>query len=240
MLFSKKVTLILISVATAGLALLFTVNYTDACRLNEVRLNQAPLENWQEELGLNASRSVVRQPMDRLAEFLIGDKNVFKVDVAYTLTGRLDIRTNNFRPVCFLVDAGSGKMFGLTDEARVVSLKNSEFGWEHPILTSVQAGSVYDHCSDARVAVVVEQLERLRWDNVDLYRLIDEIDFGVETFVQVALSGLPYRLKIRAENFHAEVTEFVQFVSRFAPDLEGVTSIDLRFDDMIICAGGKS
>ncbi len=239
MLFSKKVTLILISLVTAGLALVITVNYTDACRLNEVRLNQTPLVDWQEDLGLNASRSVVRQPVDSLAERLIADKDVFKVDVAYTLTGRLDIETNNFRPVCFMVDAGSGKMYGLTDRARVVSLKNSEFGWEHPVLTSVLAGPVYDHCSDARVAVVVEQLERLRRDNIDLYRLIDEIDFGVENFVQVALSGLEYRLKIRAENFHAEAIQFVEFVSRFAPDLEGVTSIDLRFDDMIICAGGK-
>ncbi len=240
MLFSKKITTLLILTTLVGMALLIGVNYTDACRLSEVTLNHTPIEKWDDGLGLKSDAPIVRQPIDNLAATLIEASDVFKVDIFYRLPSRIDVRTNNFEPVCFLLDAGSGRLFGLTEQARVVLLDNCDVDWEHPIITSVMAGQVFGLCSDARVGVIVEQLEWLRRDNIDLYRLIDEIDLGYESYVQVALSGLPYRLKVRAENFHKEMNEFVTFVGRFAPDLDGVTSIDMRFDAMIICAGGKS
>lgn len=237
--FSKRTLLIMILTVIAGSVLLFSVSYTDACRLEEVTLNEQPVKAWDGKLVLSADRSIVRQPVDSLAGLLIAAPNVYKVDVSYELPGRIKIKTNNFEPVCFLVDAGTGKLFGLTEQARVVSLEHSEFDWEHPVVTSVVAGPVYDFCDDVRVGVVVEHLERLRDANLVLYRLINEVDFGYESHVLVSLSGLPYRLKVGVETFHEDMLEFVEFVSRFAPDLEGVTTIDMRFENMIIC-GRKS
>ncbi|UCG63095.1 MAG: hypothetical protein JSV52_07375 [Candidatus Zixiibacteriota bacterium] len=239
MLFSRKTLLIMILTVIAGSVLLFSVSYTDACRLQEVTLNEQPIRSWEGKLALNAEKSIVRQPVDSLAGTLIAAPDIYKVDVSYELPGRIEIKTNNFEPVCFLVDAGSGELFGLTEQARVVSLQHSEFDWEHPVLTSVMAGPAYGYCHDVRVGVVVEQLERLRNVNVVLYRLISEIDFGQKSYVLVSLSGLPYRLKVRVESFREDMLEFVEFVSRFAPDLEGVTTIDMRFENMIIC-GRKS
>ena len=238
--FSKRTVLIMVTGVIMSAALLIGVNYTDACRLEQVTINDKPVEGWRTKLVLKDGRSVLRQPADSLADLMMRASNVFKVDISYELPDRIDIRTNNFEPVCFVVDAASGKMFGLTDEARVVSLENSEFNWEHPVLTSVLAGPLYDFCQDVRVSVIVDHLEWLRDDNIVLYRLIDEIDFGYDTFVQVALTGLPYRLKVRAESFHEQMQEFVEFVSRFDPDLSDVRVIDMRFDNMIICDGGKS
>lgn len=237
--FSKRTVLILITVVVMSAALLVGVNYTDACRLQQVTLNDTPLENWQSKLVLDANRSVLRQPADSLAQLMMKASDVFKVDISYELPDRIEIRTNNFEPVCFVVDAGSGRLLGLTKDARVVSLKNAEYNFEHPVLTSVSAGPLFGFCKDIRVSVIVEHLEMIREDNIVLYRLIDEIDFGFESFVQVTLTGLPYRLKVRAENFRDQMQGFVEFVSRFAPDLNGVGMVDMRFDNMIICDGGK-
>ncbi len=240
MLFSKKTLLIMILAVIAGLALLVSVSYTDACRLQEVTLNEQPIKGWEGRLALSAEKSVVRQPVDSLVNLLIKAPDIYRVDVSYDFPDRIDIRTNNFEPVCFLLDAASGRLFGLTESARVVSLEHSEFDWEHPVLTSVDAGRVFGYCGDVRVSVVVAELEKLRDANLVLYRLIDEVDFGYDSFVQVSLSGLPYRLTVSVENFQEDMLEFVEFVSRFAPDLEGVTSIDMRFENMIVCRGRKS
>lgn len=237
--FSKRTTLVLTAVAIICATLVVGVNYTDACRLQQVTINKQPLPDWQDRLVLNANKSVLRQPADDVARHFLKSSDVFKVDIRYSLPDRIDIRTNNFAPVCFVVDMSSGKMFGLTSEARVVSLKNSEYSLENPVLTSVAVGSLYGHCKDIRVGVIVEHLQRLKEDNAVLYGLIDEIDFGSGNFVYVALTGLPYRLKMRAENFHQQILGFVEFVSRFAPELDHVKTIDMRFDNMIICDGGK-
>jgi len=239
MLLSRKVTLLVLGAAVVCLALIITTNYTDACLLEEVTLNREPVPEWGERFGLHPDRSIVRQPVDSLTELLLDAKNVFRVDVSYRLPDRIDITLNDFEPVCFLLDASSGVMYGLTDDARVVTLDNGRVNWEHPVLTSVQTGALYRYCPDARVGVLVEQLEQLRGENIDLYRLIDEIDLAHKSFVQVSLSGLPYRLKAGAEDFCEEMIQFVEFVSRFVPDLSEVNSIDMRFGGMIICAGGK-
>lgn len=239
MLLSRKTTLMLLLAAIVCLATLLTTNYSDACRLEEVTLNRQAIEEWHARFGLHPEKSIVRQPVDSLAGSLLASANVFKVDISYRLPSGIDIVLNDFEIVCFLVDAHSGVLYGLTDKARVATLGKGSENWDHPVLTSVAAGPIYGFCSDARVGVVVEQLQRLRAENIDLYRLIEEIDFGHESFLQVSLAGLPYRLKIRAERLFEDMMQFVEFVSRFVPDLSGVSAIDMRFDGMIICAGGK-
>ena len=44
MLFSKKTLLIMILTVIVGSGLLFSVSYTDACRLEEVTLNEQPIK----------------------------------------------------------------------------------------------------------------------------------------------------------------------------------------------------
>ena len=238
-MFSRRVKLIALAVIVAGITTLVVVRYTDACLLEQVHLDDRQVENWTERFGLDDTRSVMRQPIDSLAMHLLDKPNVFKVDIAFTLPNGIDVRTNDFDPACFVVDKYSGKLYGLSDAARIISLENCHFDWEHPVFTSVETGKLYDLCPDLRVEVAVGQLQKLRDDDIDLYRLIDEIDFGNREFLRVTVSGLPYRLKVRAEKLFDDVGRFVEFVSRFAPDLEGVKTIDLRFDRMIICAGGK-
>ena len=216
-----------------------TVHYTGACRLESVKVNEREISDWSTRLGLQEGKSIYRQPVDSLAWALLGKRDVFKVDIDYSFPGTIDIKVNDFEPVCFALDKYTGKMFGLNREGRVISLKDHEFSWEHPVLTSLTVGKPYDYCEDVRTLVLVNCLEQLRGENIDLYRLIYEIDLGSDSFVRVALSGLDYRLKVRAEYFLEDISRFVEFVSKFDPQLEGVSSIDLRCDGMVICGGGE-
>lgn len=236
-LLSKKIVLLLFASIIMGISLLVFVNYTDACRLKKVRFNNKDVDSWQTRYGLDSNNSILKQPLDSLAQSLIKGKSVFKVDIKYSLLHGIDINTNNFSLVSFLQDKKSGKTYGLNEDARIISLNNCDFTWEHPVLTTTSAANQFNYCDDVRIKVIIDQLKQLRNENVDLYRLIEEIDFGNVRFLQVSIAGLPYRLKVRAGSFLENLDKFVEFVSRFEPDLNDVTLLDLRYDEMIICTG---
>ncbi len=236
----KRVQLLLAAIAVAAVVFLGFVNFTDACRLETVTLNRDTIEDWQHRFDMLEQKSIFRQQLDSLANVLLADKDVFKVDLSYSWPHVLDIKTNAFAPVCFLLDKKSGKLYGLDGDARVVPLDNATIDWEHPVLTGVKAGGLFEYCEDVRVHVIVDQLERLRKSHLDFYRLVDQIDLEATSFVQISITGLPYRLKVRPQQLWDDLKRFVDFVTKFNPDLDGVCRVDLRFDDMIICARGKN
>lgn len=236
---SKKMQLIFAGVIIAALIMAVTVNMTDACRLESVILNDQTVDNFDQKYGLNPNQSILDQPLDSLAEAFLAKRNIFKVEMSYSLLNGLKIRTNAFKPVCILLDKNSGKMYGLNQDFRVVNLENCDFNWETPVMTSLTVSKLYEYPSDDRVTVVAADLEKLKSDNPDMYYLIDEIDFGNRKFIKVSIDGLDYRLKLRAESFTTDLNKFIEFVSRFNPDTEKITGLDLRFDDMIISCIGK-
>ena len=162
------------------------------------------------------------------------DTAIARVDIEFSLPGRLDIQTNRFTPACFVLDKVSGRLLGLNPQGRVVPLASTKGDFEHPVLTRVAAGRLFERCDDVRVATVVTQLERLADDNPDLYRLIDEIDFGSPEFVTIAVSGLPYRLKANAVKLHDQLSGFIRFAESYQASIENAREYDLRFDNMII------
>ncbi len=238
MLMPGKAKIILTAIAVFGGSFLGVVHFTDVCNLEAVTLNGQLLEQWSKSYAMSPDRAVTGQPVDSLAESLIGKPEVFKVDISYSLPDQIDIRTNNFESICFLLDRRTGELYGLDQSARLLSLESCEYDWEHPVLTSVTAGRLFDFCQDVRVNVIVGQLQALKRENDNLYRLIEEIDLGNQAFLKVSLAGLPYRLKVRAECFLEDMNKFMEFVSRFTPELDDTRILDLRHNGMIVCAGG--
>ncbi|HUV31835.1 MAG TPA: hypothetical protein VMY05_12200 [Acidobacteriota bacterium] len=232
----RRIVLAVLAVALTAAAV--TINVTDVCHLEAVTLNGEPVENWQDEYGLSEDRMILRQPVDKLVTALLDQEGVFKVDVDYQLMHAIDVRTNNFTPACFVVDEKSGRLKGLNATARVVLLGPSVADWEHPVLTNVTADRLYDYCDDPRVRIIVPQLIELRGDNVDLYRLISEVDFGRTDCLIVTVAGLPYRLKVDAAQFESQINEYVTFLEQFDADLKAADALDLRLDNMIIKEGG--
>jgi hypothetical protein len=216
------------------------VNFTNVCRLEAVTLNGEPVDNWSGRFDMLQEKSLFRQPLDSLARIVLTEKNTFKVDISCSWPHTLNISTNAFSPTCFLLDKTSGRFYGLEENGRIVPLENTATDWERPVLTGVKRGRWFGYCREGRVKVVVDQLEYLRKSNLNLFRLIDEIDFETTDYVQVSISGLPYRLKARPESLARDLDRFIEFVTRFDPNLDGVRHLDLRFDNMIICARGKN
>ncbi|MFZ5981724.1 MAG: hypothetical protein ACOYVF_13960, partial [Candidatus Zixiibacteriota bacterium] len=180
------------------------------------------------------------QPLDRLARELLARRDIIRVEVDYQLPGGLNITTNNLKPVCFVLDRGSGTLYGLDHCARIIKTDDFVEDWEMPVLTNVQVQRPYAPCPDYRVALLVPQLESLREENLDLFRLIDEIDLENSRYAIVSLSGLPYRLKLQAENFFRQFNAFVKFVENYETDFTEVKMVDLRFEDMIITVKGDA
>ena len=106
-----KFRLTALALLVIGLVLVVTVNFTDACRLRAVTLDGEPVENWQAKFSMLRSAPLTLQPVDRLAKQLLADDDVFKVDVRFQLPGQIDIRTNEFVPVCFVGGQETGKLF---------------------------------------------------------------------------------------------------------------------------------
>ena len=219
------------AVVLTGLTLI--INFSDVCQLEAVTLNGLPLEGWEDELGLR--REVIsRQPVDHVAAKLLAEDGVLKVDVDYRLPGRIDIRTNQFTPVCLVLDSRTGVLRGLNEQARTVPLQPGMAQWEHPVLVNVKASRLFDYCGDHRVRRVIPQLAGLREDFVDLYRLIEEIDFASPDYLTLSISGLTYRLRVDADQLTDQLSAFVSFLEQFQPDLETTRMLDLRYDDIIV------
>jgi len=229
--------LILLLAAVIGLATTVWVKYSHVCYLEAVTLNGEVVNDWETEFGLTPDRSILQQPVDSLASELLSQEGIFKVDVGYRLPNMIELRTNDFTPVCFVLDQNSGRLYGLNSQARVVSLGESIADWEHPVLCNVAATRLYSHCDDPRVRIIVPQLMRLRASNIDLYRLIDEVDFTHTEYLVVSVSGLSYRLKVSAEHLLRQVGQFIEFLEQFDPDLERTRMLDMRFENMIIRVG---
>ncbi|MEW5993177.1 MAG: hypothetical protein AB1744_02125 [Candidatus Zixiibacteriota bacterium] len=235
----KYKTGILLGLAVALVsALLVTVNYTDACRLESVVVNGEPVKRWESRFAMLRPRSLVRQPLDSLVQALLSDRQTFRVDVRCSWPHTFEVTTNAFLPVCLLLDNTSGCLYGLEKNGRVVPLENALTDYKQPVVTGVSVRRMYDYCTDSRVVTLVEQLEQLRRNTMPLFRMLEEVNLQQADQVQVRVAGLPFPLKARADRLCEDLHRFVDFVSYFDVDLSGVREVDLRFDDLVICAEG--
>ena len=230
-----KIKVLFASTAVFAVALAVTVNFTDACRLDSVSIDEKPVDDWPERFDMLAAGPVVRQPLERLASSLLSAREIHKVDISVSLPHTIEVKTNEFEPTCFLLDDRTDVIYGLDRNARVIPVDNISPDWEQPVITGVQAGTPFKRARDSRMITVVKLLQRLRDENVDLFRMIDEINMKAAGYVKVTLAGLPYSLRVRLESLDDGLARFVEFTSRYRPDLDGVEHVDLRYDNMVIC-----
>ncbi len=235
---STKAKIVLVSASVLGLGLALGVKHTDACRLEAVSLNNAVVDDWRAELPPLTGASIANQRLDSLAGTLLARPDGFKVDMRFTGFNSLDIKTNDFAPACFLLDGTTGRLRALDRFGRLAPLPVSDPDWERPVLTNAGAGKMFERLSDPRVDGVVKQLNRLRSKHGDLYRLIEEIDFANKRCLVISVAGLSYKLKTNADGLYGSLERFAEFVTRFDPQLDEAVALDLRFDNMIVCAEG--
>lgn len=237
MFLPRNVRWLLLGIGLAGLALMLVLRFTTWHTLEAVTLDGKPVENWDKKLKLQPGKSVLDQPLETAAQQLMKDTGTVRVEVAYSLPNELRFTRNRFSPACYVLDSRSGRLFGLNSEARFIPITDDNHGWEHPVITGIRVSGIYHRATDERVTQIVPQLALLAEDNIDLYRLIDEIDMSEQEFVMVTLSGLPYRIKANAAELHRQISGYIQAVEKYPIETESAKVIDLRFDDLIVQKG---
>jgi hypothetical protein len=232
---TRKIKLLFAATSVFAAALAVTVNFTDACRLDNVSIDDESIGNWSDRFDMLAGGPVVGQPLETLAASLLSVREIHKVDISVSWPHSLEVRTNEFEPTCFLLDDRTDVLFGLDRDARVIPVERISPDWEQPVITGCSAGTPFKRASDSRMITLVRLLQKLRDENVDLFRMIDEINMKATGYVKVTLAGLPYSLRVNLESLDRGLARFVEFSSRYRPDLDGVEHVDLRYDNMVIC-----
>jgi len=232
--FTTKIRLILSAVVLGGAALVSLLEFSQWQRLEAVTLDGQPVVDPQKTLGLDPTASVLDQPLDIAARYLLIDDQTVRVDFDIALPASLEIRTNRFVPFCLVLDRATGSILGLNAQGRAVPLAEDFDDWQQPLITGVTANQVLQTCDDPRVAVIVAQLNMLVDENKELFRLIDEIDLSAKDYATVIFSGLPYRLRVGADGFFAQITGFFRFVETYRTNVDSAGIVDLRFTGLII------
>jgi hypothetical protein len=232
--FAKKTRLILSAVVLGGAALVGVLEFSQVQRLGAVTIDGRRVPDPQKTLGLDPGASVLKQPLNIAARYLLLDDQTVKVDFDYVLPASLAIRTNRFIPACLMLDRTSGTVFGLDAQGRVVPLADDFGDWQQPLITGVAANRVLQKCDDPRVAVVVAQLGALCDENKELYRLIDEVDLSAPEFAVMTFSGLPYSLRVSAGGLFDQITGFFRVVETYQTNIDSAGVVDLRFAGLII------
>jgi len=232
--FTKKTRLVLSAVVLCGAALVSVLEFSQWQRLEAVTLDGQPVVDPQKTLGLDPNASILRQPLNIAARYLLIDDQTVRVDFDIALPASLEIRTNRFVPICLMLDRTSGSILGLNAQGRAVPLAEDFEDWQQPLITGVAANQVLQKCDDPRVAAIVAQLNVLGDDNKELFRLIDEIDLSAKDYVTVTFSGLPYRLKVGADGFFEQITGFFRFVETYRTNVDSAGMVDLRFTGLIV------
>ncbi len=232
---SKKHRYILIGLIVVGLGLAVGAHFAQALQLNEVVVDGRAIDNWPDQFAMLETQPFWRQPLDSVATHLLAGRGVYRVDMQFALPGRLQINTNRFQPMALLLCEQSGRMYGLTEDARVVPLDRATVDWASPVIIGTEAPSMFDYCSDPRLKEVCRQLDRVRRQHLDLYRLIDEIDFSRRSWLVVTLSGLDCRVRLRADRFYNDMQRFIEFGKSLTSENNHVKLVDLCFDNMVVC-----
>lgn len=237
MAIGREVKLLVGSLVLLALAAVLVIQYTDVCRLEAVTLNGQQVNQWYQRFGLRPDLTVIRQPVDSIANALLSEQGITRVEIQYRLPNMLNITTNRLDPVCYMIDRVTGTFFGLDESGRVVPIDISQSKWDMPIFTGLRVRRLHDYTDDYRANVVIPQLQQIKQTEPALYESIEEVDFSRPNYVGLGLSGRTFRLRLPAAQFTERFGEFNEFVSRYRPPLDSTSCFDLTYDDEIIRIG---
>ena len=230
----KTLWLMLTLVTVLGLSLIGLIEYGELCDLQAVTLDGTAVTDWQTRYRLSPSRPLNQQPSDELVNDLMSRRGVARVELAYALPNRLDIRTNQFTSACFAVDRVNGTMRGLTSDGRIVALPANSSDWQHPILTGVSLGALHQRCRDLRVLQVIPELITLHSADTSCYSLLREIDFSASDYLEATFDDIDAVVRVSHANLADEVRRFRTFYQGVRPSGDSGKCFDARHGMTIV------
>lgn len=224
----------LTGVTVLGLTLVGFIEYGELCDVQAVTMDGAAVPDWQARYHLSGTTPLTRQPAEDLAAELMRRRGVARVEVAYQLPGTIEIRTNDFTAACFAVDRINGTVRALTAEGRIIELPQKSTDWQHPILTGVALGPLYQRCRDLRVLQIIPELENLRGTDSSGYLMLREIDCSDPKLLTASFDDMKARVLVTHAHLAEELRQFRAFYFAVRPDPDSGVIFDARQGKTII------
>ncbi len=231
---TKKVRIFIITFCAFSLVLFLSVNFTDAIQLETLKVDNSEIRNWEESYSPLKRKPVISQESETLAESLLKKKNIYRVEIVPEFPNQINIYTNQFEPEAFLLDSKRNRLVGIDKQLRVFPLDKMKPDWEQPVVTGIKIGKMYSRCADANAETLIKQLGSLKEQNVDLFRMIDEIELLKRGKAVVRLAGLNTDVIIPLRDLRQKMKQLAVFVTRYQTDIGNIKKINLCFDEMII------
>lgn len=237
---SKKVKAVLALILLGMLIFVIIVNFTEFCTLEAVTVDGQGPGKWNKKSLLIKDKSILRQPLKEFKENSLADEKILKLDYKYVWPHTLNVEVNTISPECLLLDRNNGVLYGLDEHGRVFPLKPELVDWERPVLTGISIRKMYQCPSEIRLREVLPALSQLRSEKENFFRLIEQVDFSSNDFIEVAIAGHEHAVRVRSDYFLGDMKRYVDFAAKYNQELEGIKVIDLRQDGQIVTKGKKA
>ncbi|MCH9025269.1 MAG: hypothetical protein IH931_08040 [candidate division Zixibacteria bacterium] len=231
---SKRTRLFVYAIAISMVLAVAVISFTDVSTIEAVSLSGTVVKGWTEKYNLKKNTSVLYQPYEKLTEQMLRPDSALQVEISFSWPHTLNLQLNSITPCCLLLDKKNGRIFGLDKNCRVVPLAETTVDWERPLFTGIEKIKLYEVCSVSRVRRVLDALEKLRVENINFYRLIEQIDFGKDNRIEIMVSGLDHKVWVSADRTLGDLNRYLEFISGFELDLENIRLIDMRLEEMVI------
>jgi hypothetical protein len=231
---SRRSRIALLAIVSLCAGFVVLVRYTSVARLEAVTLNGTPVSNPWSEFGFKPGVDIVRQPLERLSDSLIGVDTIFRVTAVRHWPHSVSVSVNEFETVAWLVDSLSGKFSGVDPLGLVLPAKRSSANQDLPVLTGIATRGMYRLASDPRVSIVLPKMMRTRSANPTVFPFLSEIDFSHSDYLTLSFTGLPYRVRVSADLFEEHFSSFVRFTNGFEANLATSILLDMRYPNMVV------
>ncbi len=231
---SKRTRLFFYAIAFSLAVAVAVISFTDVSTIEAVSLSGTVVKGWAEKYNLKKNSSVLDQPYEKLAEQMLRPDSALKVEISFSWPHTLKLELNSITPCCLLLGQENGRIFGLDKSCRVIPLAETAVDWERPLFTGIDNIKLYEVCSDSRVIRVLNALEKLRVENINFYRLIEQIDFGKHNRIEIMVSGLDHKVWVSADRTLGDLNRYLEFIGGFELDLTNIKLIDMRLEEMVI------
>ena len=231
---SKRTRLSVYAIVFSMVLAVAVISFTDVSTIEAVSLSGTLVNDWAKKFNLKKNSSVLDQPYDELTEQMLRPDSALKIEISFSWPHTLKLELNSITPCCLLLDKKSGRIFGLDKNCRVVPLAETAVDWERPLFTGIDNIKLYEVCSSSRLRRVLGALEKLREENINFYRLIEQIDFAKNNRIEIIISGLDHKVWVSADRTQGDLNRYLEFISGFELDLENIRLIDMRLEQMVI------
>ena len=224
-------------VATVVIAgLLVTAKYTRLCKLEQVYAETNPdfLDNRISSEYIQ--QNLFKVPLDDIAERMMANKKILKVDLDYDLPGSISAVINDIRPIAMLLSSDGQSLLYVSQDLQTLPVNNSELNWDIPMVTGISDPSPYKRLKNSNLKLVVRDLVKIRDDFRDFYLAISNIDLLDDESIRVNLEGLPFIVETYSGNLYQSMKKLKLFLLEYNPDLSEIKRLDMRSEEQIIAA----